>query len=55
MLAGAGVAHGARKGREQLWSLERAPLDEARRSLDEVARRWDEALLRLKTALEDET
>ena len=54
VLADAGLARSARKGREQVWRLEAARLDEARRSLEQVSRRWDEALLRLKAALEDE-
>jgi DNA-binding transcriptional ArsR family regulator len=53
VLADAGLARGARQGREQVWRLEAARLDEARRSLEVVARRWDEALLRLKAALEE--
>jgi DNA-binding transcriptional ArsR family regulator len=53
VLAGAGLAQGLRRGREQLWRLEAAPLDEARRSLELVSRRWDEALGRLKAAVEE--
>ena len=52
VLAQAGVARGARRGREQIWQLERARLDDARRALDRVAQRWDEVLLRLKAAVE---
>lgn len=54
VLQGAGLARGVRRGRELLWRLEAAPLDEARRSLELIAERWDEALLRLKAAVEDE-
>jgi DNA-binding transcriptional ArsR family regulator len=54
VLAEAGLAQGVRQGREQLWQLEASPLDEARRSLDLISQRWDEALLRLKTAVEDD-
>ena len=53
VLAGAGLAHGERLGREQLWQLEAAPLDAARRSLERIAQRWDEALARLQAAVED--
>jgi DNA-binding transcriptional ArsR family regulator len=52
VLAGAGLARGSRRGREQVWQLEAAPLDEARRSLDRISQRWDEALERLKKSLE---
>jgi DNA-binding transcriptional ArsR family regulator len=53
VLADAGLAHGVRQGREQVWQLEAARLEEARRSLEVLARRWDEALLRLKAVLEE--
>jgi len=52
VLEDARLARGVRQGREQLWELQKGPLDEARRSLESIARRWDEALLRLKAALE---
>jgi DNA-binding transcriptional ArsR family regulator len=54
VLAGAGLARGVRRGRERLWRLEPAPLDEARQSLERISRRWDEALSRLKAAVEEE-
>ena len=53
VLAGVGLARGVRQGREQLWELRPGPLAEARRSLDLISRRWDEALERLKAAIED--
>ncbi len=52
VLADAGLARGARQGREQLWQLEAAPLDAARRSLARIAEGWDESLGRLKAAVE---
>jgi DNA-binding transcriptional ArsR family regulator len=52
VLADAGLARGQRRGREQLWQLQAAPLDEARRSLERISLRWDQALERLKAALE---
>lgn len=52
VLADAGLARGVRQGREQVWQLEPAPLDEARRSLERIAQRWDEALLRLRAMVE---
>ena len=42
------------EGREHLWQLEAAPLDEARRSLELMSQRWDEALGRLKAAVEED-
>ncbi len=54
VLAEVGLARGVRRGRERLWRLERAPLDEARRSLEKIAERWDEALQRLKAVVEED-
>ncbi len=54
VLADAGLARNVRRGREQLWQLEAASLEEARRSLDSVAQRWEEALLRLKAGVEED-
>jgi len=54
VLADAGLARGVRQGRERLWQLQAAPLDEARRSLERISERWDEALRRLKTAVEED-
>ena len=52
VLEGAGLVRGVRRGRESLFALEPKPLDEARRSLDMIARQWDRALERLKTMVE---
>lgn len=54
VLADAGLARGERHGREQVWQLERAPLDEARRSLERISELWDDALARLKAAVEED-
>jgi hypothetical protein len=40
-------------GRERLWEFERAQLEEARRALELIAQQWDQALLKLKLALEN--
>jgi len=53
VLADAGLAHGVRRGRERLWQLETARLDEARRGLEAMAQRWDERLGRLKVLVEE--
>jgi DNA-binding transcriptional ArsR family regulator len=53
VLAGAGLVHDLKVGRERLWELERARLEEGRRSLDAIAQQWDQALMRLKLAVED--
>ena len=52
VLAGAGLARSVPQGRERVWQLRPEPLDEVRRSLDLISRRWDESLDRLKAALE---
>jgi DNA-binding transcriptional ArsR family regulator len=53
VLAEVGLVHDLRRGRERLWELELAPLDEARRYLDHVSQRWDGTLARLKAFVED--
>lgn len=52
VLAGSGLARAARVGRERRWELESGRLVEARRHLDHVSRRWDEALERLRRFVE---
>jgi DNA-binding transcriptional ArsR family regulator len=53
VLAGAGLVRDARRGRERVWELEPDRLAEVRRTLDEISRRWDEALDRLKRYVEE--
>ena len=52
ILADAGLVRDARLGRERLWAFEPARMEEARRSLDEIARQWDQALGKLKAVVE---
>lgn len=52
VLAGAGLVRDARRGRERLWALTPDRLYEARGAMDELSRRWDEALGRLKAFVE---
>ena len=52
VLAAAGVVHDTKVGRERLWEFEPAQLNEARRSLEAIARQWDQALARLKAVVE---
>lgn len=42
-----------RRGRERIWALEPKRLEEVRRYLAQVSKRWDDALNRLKAAVED--
>jgi DNA-binding transcriptional ArsR family regulator len=53
VLAGAGLVHGVRRGRERIWELDTEGLDPARRWLDRISKRWDEALDRLKKFVEE--
>jgi DNA-binding transcriptional ArsR family regulator len=52
VLSEAGVVRDLRRGRERLWHLEPARLDEARHSLELIGRQWEEALGRLKAFVE---
>jgi DNA-binding transcriptional ArsR family regulator len=52
VLADAGLVRDIKQGRERLWEFEPTQLEEARRSLDAIARQWDRALNRLKMAVE---
>ena len=54
VLEDAGLARGSRQGREQIWELNAGRLEDARRSIEIIARQWDAALLRLKDSLEKE-
>lgn len=54
VLAQAGLVRDVRAGRERLWQLDPAPLDEARRSLEQIGRQWDQALGRLKAFVESD-
>jgi DNA-binding transcriptional ArsR family regulator len=52
-LAAAGLVHDVRHGRERIWELDTDRLGEARRWLDQISKRWDEALDRLKKFVEE--
>jgi DNA-binding transcriptional ArsR family regulator len=52
VLAGAGLVRGSRTGRLSVWRLERQQLEEARRTLDQISRQWDQALGKLKMFVE---
>src|SRR5512140_3230334 len=53
VLAGADLVRDVRRGREHLWELDPDRVSQARRSLDQISRQWDEALARLKGFVED--
>ncbi len=52
VLEGAGIVHHIRAGRESLFELDPAPIEELKDYLDRVSARWDQALNRLKAFVE---
>jgi hypothetical protein len=52
VLSEAGLVRGRRVGRERLWDIETERLQAARRSLERISERWEEALDRLKSFVE---
>lgn len=52
VLAEAGLVRHFRQGRERVWELESRRLEEARRALDLISERWDDALERLRAMIE---
>jgi DNA-binding transcriptional ArsR family regulator len=54
VLCNAGLAHGRRSGREQIWQIEAGRLRDARRYLGEISAQWDEAIDRLRKLVERE-
>src|SRR5262245_12900367 len=53
VLAEAGLVRDVRRGRERVFDLDTARLDAARRCLDQISQRWDEALARLARLVEE--
>jgi DNA-binding transcriptional ArsR family regulator len=53
VLEQAGIVHGSRDGRENVWELEPARLAVARRYLERISHDWDDALERLRLLVED--
>jgi DNA-binding transcriptional ArsR family regulator len=52
VLSDAGLVRGQYVGRENVWELQRQPLNQARQSLDSIAAQWDRSLSRLKAFVE---
>ncbi|HET9993142.1 MAG TPA: metalloregulator ArsR/SmtB family transcription factor [Kofleriaceae bacterium] len=52
VLSEAGLVSDRKRGRERLYVLDAAPLDDARRYLDQVSAQWDKAIARLKLLVE---
>src|SRR5512140_45986 len=53
VLEGAGLVHGVRTGRENLFQFDPEPIDEMKDYLDFVSKQWDRTLARLKAFVED--
>ena len=53
VLEQAGLARGARAGRERIWELRTGRLAEVQRYLDQISRQWDAAIDRLRAFVED--
>jgi DNA-binding transcriptional ArsR family regulator len=53
VMEGSGLVRGMRHGRESVWQLNQRRLEDARRYLDLISKRWDDALLRLRHLVED--
>ena len=54
VLADAGLVEASRRGRDQIWELQRRHLDEARRILDHISSQWDRAIERLRRLVEED-
>jgi DNA-binding transcriptional ArsR family regulator len=52
VLAAAGLVRDIKIGRERLWEFEPTQLEEARRTLELIGQQWDQALSKLKLAVE---
>ena len=52
VLADAGLVRDIKVGRERRWEFEPTQLEQALRSLDVIARQWDQPLEKLKMAVE---
>lgn len=48
-----GLVRSERRGRERVWKLEPRRLGEVRRYLAQISQQWDDALARLRAAVEE--
>lgn len=52
VLADAGVVRDVKRGRERLWQLDPAQIEEAKRTLEVIGKQWEVSLGRLKAFVE---
>lgn len=52
VLENVGIVHGIRRGRENLFAFDPAPIEEIQKYLEFVSGQWDQALARLKSFVE---
>ena len=53
LLQAAGLVSSSRRGRERIWTLQTQQLAQASDFLDQLSRRWDAAIDRLRAYVED--
>jgi len=53
ILESVGIVHSVHLGRESLFEFDPRPIEEMREYLDFVSEQWDQALVRLKSFIED--
>lgn len=53
LLQAAGLVSSSRRGRERIWTLQTRPLAQASDYLDQLSRRWDAAVDRLRAYVEE--
>jgi DNA-binding transcriptional ArsR family regulator len=53
LLEAAGLVASRRRGRERIWTLQTQPLVQAGEYLNQLSRRWDAAIDRLRAYVED--
>lgn len=54
VLENAGIVNNIHVGRESQFKLEPKPIDDIREYLEYVSKQWDDALMRLKSFVEDQ-
>src|SRR5262245_51851617 len=54
LLESVGLVSSSRRGRERVWQVQTEPLQRAGDYLDQLSRRWDAAVERLRAFVEDE-